>query len=63
MLPDERRFLLDEALEHMLVLEPGSVGGERVEFVVDGKPVVEGFEWAREKWRKVERVVGEEGGR
>ncbi|KAI7211388.1 hypothetical protein KC333_g7709 [Hortaea werneckii] len=40
ILPDERKFLLDEARAHMVVLAPGSVEGERVEFIKDGIVVV-----------------------
>lgn len=44
ILPDERKFLLDEARVHMLVLAAGSVEGERVEVIKDGIAVVEGGE-------------------
>ncbi|TKA56347.1 hypothetical protein B0A55_13030 [Friedmanniomyces simplex] len=45
ILPDERRFLLDEAFKHMKVVDAESVAGEVVEFIVDGKAVVEYEEW------------------
>ncbi|KAI7543838.1 hypothetical protein KC331_g7163 [Hortaea werneckii] len=35
ILPDERKFLLDEARAHMIVLAAGSVEGERVEIIRD----------------------------
>jgi hypothetical protein len=45
ILPDEKRFLLDEALKHLQGVEPGAVDGERVELIVDGKAVVSVGEW------------------
>lgn len=45
MIPDERIFLLTEALNHLRTVEPGVVTGERVEFIVDGKACVEFEEW------------------
>ena len=45
ILPDERRFLFSEATKHMVVVEPGTVVGDRVEFIIDGNPVVEFGEW------------------
>jgi hypothetical protein len=38
--PDEKRFLLDEALKHLQGVEPGAVDGDRVELIVDGRAVV-----------------------
>ena len=49
ILPDERRFLLSEARQHMVVVEPGSVTGDRIEFIVNGKPTVQFEEWV-EMW-------------
>jgi hypothetical protein len=43
--PDEKRFLLDEALKHLQGVEPGAVDGDRVEVIVDGKAVVSVREW------------------
>lgn len=43
--PDEKRFLLDEALRHLQGVEPGAVDGYRVEVIVDGKAVVGVGEW------------------
>ena len=45
ILPDEKRFLLDEALRIFQSVEPGAVTGERVELIVDGKAVVDFGEW------------------
>ncbi|KAK1820245.1 hypothetical protein LTR12_005397 [Friedmanniomyces endolithicus] len=45
ILPDERRFLLDEAFKHMKVVDADCVGGERIEFIVGGKAIVEYGEW------------------
>jgi hypothetical protein len=45
ILPDERRFLLDEALKSLQGVEPGAVDGDRVELIVDGKAVVDVGEW------------------
>jgi hypothetical protein len=45
ILPDERRFLLDEALKILQGVQPGAVVGERVEFIVDGKVMVDVGEW------------------
>jgi hypothetical protein len=44
-MPDEKRFLLDEALKHLQGVEPGAVDGDRVELIVDGKAVVSVGEW------------------
>lgn len=46
LLPDERRFLLDEALNHLQGVPSGSVTGEIVEFIVDGAPVVDLGNWS-----------------
>jgi hypothetical protein len=45
ILPDERRFLLDEALKSLQSVEPGAVVGDRVELIVHGKAVVDVGEW------------------
>ncbi|KAK0874067.1 hypothetical protein LTS02_000449 [Friedmanniomyces endolithicus] len=45
ILPDERRFLLDEAFKHMKIVDADCVGGERIEFIVDGEAVVGYEEW------------------
>lgn len=45
--PDERRFLLDEALKHLQGVEPGAIDGERVEFIVEDRSTVDVEEWQR----------------
>ncbi|KAK5115416.1 hypothetical protein LTR85_009876 [Meristemomyces frigidus] len=47
IVPDERVFLFSEALQHLRMLEPGSVQGARVEeIIMDGEAVVDGWdEW------------------
>lgn len=63
ILPDERRFLFDEALKHMELLEPGSVSGDRVEFIVNGKTVLEEgkWSWARQEWNACKRRIQSSG--
>ncbi|KAK5135782.1 hypothetical protein LTR08_004608 [Meristemomyces frigidus] len=50
ILLDERVFLLRNALDHMKVVEPRSVTGERVEFIIDSKAVVGGWEEWQSLW-------------
>lgn len=63
ILPDERRFLLNEALQHLRVVAKDSVVGERVEFVVGGEAVEgmgegdEGMMRVWEGWRVCQRAV------
>lgn len=45
ILPDEKRFLLDEALKHLQGLPGGSVTGEVVELIIDGVPALDFEEW------------------
>ena len=45
--PDERRFLLSPAMEHLQGIEPGAVVGDRVELVVDGKAKIDFKEWQK----------------
>lgn len=45
ILPDEKRFLLDEALKILQGVEPGAVEGDRVELIVNGKAIVDIGEW------------------
>ncbi|RMY83864.1 hypothetical protein D0861_07227 [Hortaea werneckii] len=40
VLPDEKKFLLDEARRHMVVVAAGSVEGSRVEVIKDGESVL-----------------------
>lgn len=60
ILPDEKRFLLDEALNHLRGVEPGAVDGDRVELIVDGKAVVGAVEW-QEVFDGTEGRVGKDG--
>jgi hypothetical protein len=53
ILPDELRFLISEAKEHLQVVDAGSVVGDRVEFIVDGKPIVDFEEW-KQRWEECE---------
>lgn len=45
ILPDEKQFLLDEALKILQGVEPGAVEGDRVELIVGGKAVVDIGKW------------------
>jgi hypothetical protein len=45
ILPDERRFLLDEALKSLQGVEPGAVVGDRVKLIVDGRAAVNVGKW------------------
>ena len=45
ILPDERRLFYDEASKHMTVVEPGSVTGERYEYIVEGKAIIDFEQW------------------
>jgi len=45
ILPDEKRFLLDQALKSLQSVEPGAVMGDRVELIVDGKAIVDMGKW------------------
>jgi hypothetical protein len=47
ILPDEKRFLLDEALKTLQGVEPGAVIGDRVELIVGGKANVDIGRWQR----------------
>jgi hypothetical protein len=47
ILPDENRFLLNEALKILQSVEPGAVTGDRVELIVDGKAIVDVGEWEK----------------
>jgi hypothetical protein len=53
ILPDEKRILFDEALKHMVVVDVGSVVGDRVDFIVDGRPTVAFEEWMK-LWNELE---------
>ena len=47
ILPDEKRFLLDDALKILQSVEPGAVTGDRVGLIVDGKAIVDVGEWQK----------------
>lgn len=55
IVPDEKCFLLSAALEHLLIVDGGSVEGDRTEFVRDGKPVIDYVKW-QAVWQEVEGV-------
>jgi hypothetical protein len=59
VMPDEKRFLLDEALKHLQGVEPGAVDGDRVALIVDGRAVVDVGEWWG-VWKEVEGQVWNE---
>ena len=63
ILPDEKSFLLSPATEHMLVVPPGTVEGEKIEFIVDGKVVIPDELWRewKELWGEYTRKDGEAG--
>ncbi|KAK3672209.1 hypothetical protein LTR78_007962 [Recurvomyces mirabilis] len=56
IIPDERNLFLTVALENMESVDAETVKGERVEFIVDGKAVVDSSEW-RSVWAKYEGRV------
>nr|OQO22913.1 hypothetical protein B0A51_11087 [Rachicladosporium sp. CCFEE 5018] len=45
ILPDERRFLLSNAMEHLQGVDAGSVVGDRIVLIADGKAAVEFQQW------------------
>ncbi|KAK6442081.1 hypothetical protein LTR95_001700 [Oleoguttula sp. CCFEE 5521] len=47
ILPDERRFLLSNAMEHLQGVDAGSVVGDRIVLMQNGKATVEYEEWQR----------------
>ncbi len=53
ILPDERGFLLSEAMSHAVFVEVGAVQGDRTEFIVDGNAKVDFGEW-QWRWDKCE---------
>ncbi len=55
ILPDERRILFSEAMAHLKMVEAGSVVGDSIEFIVDGKPTVAFEEW-RQRWEECQEV-------
>ncbi|KFY07730.1 hypothetical protein V492_06886 [Pseudogymnoascus sp. VKM F-4246] len=55
ILPDERRFLVSEALDHIYRVKPQTVTGERRVVIQEGKPLVEVGEEVWKIWREYER--------
>lgn len=54
ILSDERRFLVSEALEHILRVDPGTVTGEKKVIIENGKCLVEVKEEIWKVWREYE---------
>ena len=54
ILPDERRFLVSEALDHIFRVAPGTVRGRRRVVIEEGKPLVEVGEEVWRVWREYE---------
>lgn len=54
ILPDERRFLASEALEHIFRVKPQTVTGERKVVIKEGKQLVEVAEEVWRVWREYE---------
>jgi len=54
ILPDERRFLVSEALEHIYRVGPGSVRGERRVVIGEGKCLIDVGEEVWKVWREYE---------
>lgn len=64
ILPDERRFLVNEALDHIVRVPPGTVKGERKVVIGEGKCLIEVSEEIWGVWREYEgRGKEEEGGK
>jgi hypothetical protein len=63
ILPDERRFLVSEALEHIYRVPPQSVKWERKVVIDEGKVLVEVPESVWEVWRGYESRGKEEEGK
>ncbi|KFX88100.1 hypothetical protein O988_09154 [Pseudogymnoascus sp. VKM F-3808] len=55
ILPDEKRFLVSAALEHIFRVGPGTVKGERKVVIKEGKAVIEVGEEVWRVWREYER--------
>lgn len=55
VLVDERRFLISEALEYVLIVGVGAVEGERKVVVRDGKSAIEISDEVMAVWREYER--------
>ncbi|KFY38589.1 hypothetical protein V495_06478 [Pseudogymnoascus sp. VKM F-4514 (FW-929)] len=55
ILPDEKRFLVSAALEHIFRVGPGTVRGERKVVIREGKAVIEVGEEVWRVWREYEK--------
>lgn len=55
VVPDERTFLVSEAMKHVKRVEEGTVVGERKVIIENGKAVVDVGENVWEIWRGYER--------
>ena len=61
ILPDEKRFLVSAALEHIFQVGPGTMRGDRRVVIQEGKAVVEVGEEVWRVWREYERRGETEG--
>jgi len=61
ILPDERRFLVSEALEHIARVPPGTVKGETKVVIQDGKSLIEVSDEVWRVWREYEARGLEDG--
>ncbi|RFU25504.1 hypothetical protein B7463_g10830, partial [Scytalidium lignicola] len=55
ILPDERRFLVSEALEHIKRIPPQTVTGDLRVVIENGKPLIDIPETVWELWREYEK--------
>lgn len=60
ILPDERRFLFSEALDHIMRVPPQTVKGERKVVIDAGKSLIEVKEGVWKVWREYEAREKEE---
>jgi hypothetical protein len=54
ILPDERRFLVSDALDHIFRVSPGSVKGERKVIIEEGECLIEVGDDIWRVWREYE---------
>jgi len=54
ILPDERRFLFSEALDHIFRVDPGTVKGDRKVVIDEGKCLIEVGDEVWRVWREYE---------
>lgn len=55
MVPDERRFLVSEAMKHVKSVEEGTVLGERKPLIENGKVLVDVAKDVWKVWNEYER--------